>query len=105
MGEYGLRLSEALLWPATELADMVGWLPAGCALWRAIGGPAAVSDEARATQMLDYSVRVLDYHAGRHGKGKKPQPPKDPPFAHEKRADDARVRRKAEAVVRRQQKN
>lgn len=88
--------------PATAVADLVAWLPAGCALWRAIGGPAAVSDVVRAVQMLDYSVRVLDFHAGRHGKGAKPKEPKTPPFAHEKRAADAKARRKAEAILRRQ---
>ncbi len=99
-----MTLGEARLLPAREVADLVVWLPTGCAFWRSVGGPAAVSEEVRAIQMLDYSVRVLDFHAGRHGKGKKPNPPKDAPFAHEKRADEQRVRRKAEALLRRQRK-
>lgn len=103
MEVYGLRLDDALE-DVLELADLMAWLPAGCALWRAFGGPAAISEEVHAIQMLDYSVRVLDYHAGRQGKGKKPQPPKTPPFAHEKRAEDAKVRRKAEALVKRQRR-
>lgn len=102
MEVYALRLDEQE--DVLELADLVAWLPAGCALWRSFGGPAAVSEEVRAIQMLDYSVRVLDYHAGRHGKGKKPQPPKTPSFAHEKRAEDAKVRRKAEALIKRQRR-
>lgn len=99
---YGVDLDDALLEPL-KTADLVAWLPPGSPVWRSFGGPAAISDEHRALQMLDYTVRVVDFHV-RKGKGKKPQPPKNPPFAHEKRSEDAKVRRKAEALVRRQHK-
>lgn len=99
---YGIDLDDALDEPL-KTAELAAWLPAGSPVWRSFGGPAAVSDEQRAIQMLDYSVRVVDFHV-RKGKGKKPQPPKNPPFAHERRSEDAKVRRKAEAIVRRQSK-
>lgn len=102
MLSYHLDLDEALSEPL-KVADLAAWLPPGSPVWRSFGGPAAVSDEQRATQMLDYSVRVVDFHV-RKGKGMKPQPPKNPPYAHEKRSEDAKVRRKAEALVRRQHK-
>lgn len=86
--------------PLTDLADLVAWLPPGSALWRSFGGPASLSDETSALQMLDFSVRVLDFHAGRHGKGKKPTPPKAPEYAHEKRERTERALRKAQSRVR-----
>lgn len=99
--EYGIDLRSASgsmsLW---DLADLVAWLPTGCALWRSMGGQAALSDEVAQLQMLDFSVRVLDFHAGRHGKGKKPEPPKPPPYAHERRAREERAVRKAQSRVR-----
>ncbi|WP_137771818.1 MULTISPECIES: hypothetical protein [unclassified Microbacterium] len=99
MLSYGMDLDDALDEPLTT-ADLVAWLPAGSPVWRSFGGPAAISEDQRALQMLDYTVRVVDFHV-RKGKGKKPQPPKTPPFAHEQRAEDLKVRRKAEALLRR----
>lgn len=101
--EYGIDLREVTerrSMALMDLADLVAWLPPGSALWRSFGGPAAISDEASALQILDFSVRVLDYHAGRHGKGKKPTPPKPPEYAHEKRVRDARAMRKAQSRIR-----
>lgn len=102
MLSYGVDLDEARHEPL-KLSDLAAWLPAGSPVWRSFGGPAAISDEVRAMQMLDYTTRVVDFHLVK-GKGKKPQPPKTPPYAHEKRSEDMRVRRKAEALVKRQQK-
>ncbi|GAA4774657.1 hypothetical protein [Microbacterium gilvum] len=101
MEVYGLRLAD--MRDMFELSDLVQWLPAGCAFWRSFGGPAAVTEQTRAIQMLDYSVRVADYHA-RHGKGKKPKPPQDPPFAHEKRAQQEKFARQAETFRRIQER-
>lgn len=98
---YSIDLETAMEEPS-NLAELVAWLPPGSPVWRSFGGPAAISDEVRAIQMLDYTTRVVDFHLVK-GKGKKPQPPKTPPYAHEKRSEDARVRRKAEALVQRQQ--
>lgn len=100
MMTYGIDLDAALDMPLTT-AEYVAWLPAGSPLWKAFGGPAAISDQERAIQMLDYSVRVVDFHL-RKGKGSKPQPPKAPPYAHEARAVDAKTRRKAQALLERQ---
>lgn len=83
-----------------ELADLVIWLPPGCAFWKSWGGPAAIADEVRALHLLDHSVRVSDYNA-RGGKGRKPKPPEDPPYAWEKRLEESRNERKAAAFMRR----
>lgn len=102
---YGLDLRVVLKardMPAGDLADLVAWLPLGCPLWRSYGGPASLTDETRMLRSLEYTVQVLDYHAGRHGKGKRPTPPKDPDLAHEKRAKEDKQRRKGEALLRRQ---
>ena len=101
LSEYGVRLGEVRSWPAREVADLVAWLPPGCALWRDVGGPASLSDESRTLQLLDYSVRVLDFHT-RQGKGPKPKPPEAPAYAHERRAEQAVMDRKAAAYLRRQ---
>lgn len=97
---YGVDLDVAKAGRPFALADLVVWLPAGCAFWKSWGGPAALSDEVSALQMVDFSIRVSDYHS-RGGKGKKPKPPQDPPYAYEKRAEEARNERKAAAFMRR----
>lgn len=100
MKEYGLSLSEVRSWPAREVADLAAWLPAGSAMWRAIGGPAAWTDETRALMDVEFQLRVLDWRLGRRGKGKRPQPPKPPPYAHEKRKAESKQARKAERFMR-----
>lgn len=100
MKEYGLRLDDIYSFPAREAADLVAWIPSGAALWRSIGGPAAWSDETRALMDVEFQVRVLDWHLARRGRGKKPQPIKPPPYAHEKRRAEAKQARKAERFMR-----
>lgn len=102
--EYGLDLRQVMAdrtIPVGDLTDLVLWLPAGCAFWAAVGGPAAISEQVNAIQRLDYSVRVLDYHQ-RGGKGPKPKEPQTPPYAHERRAAESNAQRKADAYLRRQ---
>lgn len=101
--EYGLDLREVVAYRsmyALDFADLVAWLPAGCALWKSIGGPAALAEDVSMLRTVDYSVRVLDYHAGRHGKGKRPVEPKPTPYAHERREKEQRAARKAKARLR-----
>lgn len=101
--EYGLDLREVTeqrTMAVSDLVDLVMWLPPGAALWRSFGGPASLADDVAALQAVNFSIQVLDYHAGRHGKGKRPQPPKPPPYAHETRARRERAARKARSRVR-----
>jgi hypothetical protein len=65
---------------ALDLAEHVIWLPPGCALWRAIGGPLALTPEDRSLSFIEFRLRVLEWHMG-HDKGKKPEPPQDPPYS------------------------
>lgn len=101
MSEYGLRLDDVTGWPAREVADLVAWLPTGCALWRDMGGAAALSEEARMLRAVEFGLRVLDWRM-RQGKGARPKPLPDPPLAHERRAAAEKQRRKAESFMRRQ---
>lgn len=98
--EYGIDLRSAREMPMLDFSDLVAWLPPGAALWRSFGGPASMSDESALLRAVDFSVRVLDYHAGRHGKGKKPEAPKPPQFARERREQEQRAIRKAQSRVR-----
>lgn len=86
---------------ALDLADLVAWLPPGCALWMDFGGPTALSIEARELRRVSYWLRVLDYRE-RQSKGEKPKPDPEPEFAHERRAKRDAVARKADAFMRRQ---
>lgn len=84
-----------------ELAQLTLWLPPGSALWIAVGGPMAISVEQRALQDVEFRLRVLDW---RKTKGQKPQRTPAPPYAHERAEQDATIRRKADAYLRRQAK-
>lgn len=99
MKEYGLSLDALRGIPAREAADLVAWIPAGAALWRAVGGPAAWSDETRALMDVEFQIRVLDWRM-RGGKGKRPKPIAPPEYAHEKRRAKAKQARKAERFLR-----
>lgn len=77
--EYGLRLlpdgqgrTEPHRTPR-ELADLVDHLPAGCAYGRALGGVAAMSNEALMGRAVEATLRDLAWQeAG--AKGKRPEP-------------------------------
>lgn len=101
MGAYQLRLTEARTWPAREVADLVEWLPPGCPLWLAVGGPASLSAEHHELRHIAYWLRVLDYRE-RGSKGEKPTPAPQPEWAHERRAAADTMSRKARAHARRQ---
>lgn len=97
--EYGVRdiRAESL----SDLADMVGWLPPGAALWRAFGGPLAISLEVRELRRVGYWLRVLDYRE-RGSKGEKPKPDPEPELAGKARVEESHAERQAAAYRRRQ---
>lgn len=84
-----------------DLADLTLWLPPGCALWQSVGGPMAWSIDQRLLNTIEYRLHVLDW---RQAKGQKPKLAADPPYAHERAEQDATIRRKADAYLRRQAK-
>lgn len=91
---YGIRLETTDL-PTLELADLVGALPDGCALWQSIGGPRAWSQETQMLAVIEYDLRILQWQ-NNQGKGQRPKPPQPPQYAGEERVEDARMRAKAE---------
>ena len=87
-----------------DLTDLIIWLPAGCPLWQDVGGPASLSGEERMLRLVDYRLRDLAWmQAGGKKAGKRPEPPQEPPYAHEKRAANSAMSRKAAAFLRRQE--
>lgn len=101
--QYGIDLRSELARDdliTTDLADLVAWLPPGCAFWRSFGGPNALTEEAHALSAIEFRLRVADW---RETKGAKPKPPQVPPYAHEVKASKAAQRRKADRFTRRQQ--
>ena len=101
---YGVDLREVLeeyTMTVLDLADLVVWLPAGCAFWQDVGGPTALSPEARELRRVGYWLRVLDYRE-RGSKGDKPRPDPEPDYAHERRQAAQTMGRKADAWLRRQ---
>lgn len=84
----------------SDLADLALWLPAGCALWQDVGGPAALSMEQRELRRVQFLLRVLDYRH-RQSKGEKPKPDPEPEYAHERRERRSKDERKADAYLRR----
>ena len=88
--------------PVGELADLVAWLPPGCAFWLDVGGPAALTLEQRELRRVSYWLRVLDYRE-RGSKGEKPKPEPEPEYAEERRRVDDAMNKKAAAYMRRQQ--
>lgn len=94
--EYQVGLHDR---PLSVMTELVAWLPPGCALWRAFGGPLAWSDETHMLNLLDYRLRVLhwaDSEDARKGRNQ-PEPPKPPPYAGEERAVEAHAERQSAA--------
>lgn len=88
---------------ASDLADLVANLPPGCALWRAIGGPLAWSQETHMLAAIEFRLRVLAWMKTQDGaKGRKPPKPIDPPKSvYDARAEDDRLFSRAQAYLRR----
>ena len=91
----------------SDLADLVGGLPPGCALWRAIGGPMAWSEESHKLAILDYRIQMLTWMQSEDGsKGRnRPKPPSNPKYAREKAATEDETQRKADAYRKRQRRS
>jgi len=88
----------------TEFADMVAWLPPGCALWRSIGGAMAWSEETHMLNMVEFRLRVLYWVQTKDGEkgANQPTPTKVPPYVHEKESEAVKTDARAEAWRRRQ---
>lgn len=86
-----------------ELADLVGALPPGCALWRATGGELAWTQEVHMLANVEFGVRVLAWQKSEDGsKGKnKPEPAAPPKSVHEVKQEEARLSARAAAYLRR----
>lgn len=100
---YGVRLSHHD-YGVLELADLVAHLPPGCALWRAAGGALAWTDEIHMLSRIDHGIRVLAWMKTEDGqKGRNAPKQEEPPRpAGEVRAEEARMRARAEAHAARQ---
>jgi len=88
----------------SELADLVAWLPPGCALWRSVGGPLAWSQEVHMLNQVEFRLRVLYWVQTKDGsKGANQPKPADPPkYAGEVDVELAKNDARAEAWKRRQ---
>ena len=78
------------------VAALVEHLPRGGAVGRALGGPAAVSDEWLATALLDRDIRTWAWLQG----GKKGKPPELWALPEGRREREAREAREAEQKAR-----
>jgi hypothetical protein len=85
-----------------DLAQLTMWLPPGCPLWISVGGPLAWSTDQRVLNTIEFRLRILDWRKTKSRT--KPLPAADPPYAHERAQQDAVIRRKADAYLRRQRK-
>lgn len=84
-----------------ELADLVGNLPPGCALWRATGGAIALSEESMLLREAIFRLEVLDWReTGQQGAA--PKRIDLPPSVHEVEAVQAKQNAKALAYAERQ---
>lgn len=99
--EYGVAEIRTLR--VFELAELIEWLPDGCALWRSSGGPRSITNEAHLLRMLDYRLQVLAWQQTEDAKHKRnqPKPPQPIPFAGEKAVEEAHAQRQAAARRRR----
>lgn len=100
--EYGFPVSEV---DPMEAAELAAWLPAGCALWRAVGGPLALSGVEQGIRLLDYRLQVLAWMQTEDAKHRRnqPKPPQPTPYAGEAKADEAFANRQAAARRRREE--
>lgn len=89
-----------------ELADLVAFLPDGCALWQSVGGPRAWSPETHLLNLVEYRLRILDWRKTQDGSKGKNQPKlhKAPPLAHETQAEQSKESARARAWEARQER-
>lgn len=104
---YGIRLAAVRTqMGALELADLVAFLPDGCALWQSVGGNRAWSPETHLLNLVEFRLRVLDWRDTKDGRDGKNQPKlhKPPPLAHEKQAEETQQSTRAAAWEARQRR-
>lgn len=105
--EYGLRLipgGQGRTEPyrtVGELCDYVEHLPLGCALFRDMGGYAALSNEALMGRQIEFTIRNVA-HGLAGGKGKAPEALPLPRAPHDVRAEHDAMSAKARAWEARQ---
>lgn len=83
--EYGIDLRNPGM-NVLDLADMVGNLPPGSALWRAVGGPMGYSAEAQLLVAVEYRLHVLQWFKTKDAKSGMNQPK---PIEFRKPSDEA----------------
>jgi len=83
---------------AWALADLVNWLPAGCALWRSTGGPAAWTVEEHWHARVELRLRELLWSKTEDGKANRnaPEITPYPRYAHEQRDEEQRLMTRAQ---------
>lgn len=103
LAEYGIRLREHDL-TLTELADAVRWLPPGCALWRATGGPLAWSDELHMLVGMEFRLRRLEWMQTKNAQSGRnaPKALTPPPYARDATVKAEKSGARADAWKRRQ---
>lgn len=105
--EYGIDLREVLEtrnMHASDLADLVAWLPPGSVFWRSIGGPASLSMLEREIRENTFWIRVLEWR--KRGKGEQPKRAPDPKWSWDRPSSSGGATpRKAAAYLARQQRH
>jgi len=104
---YGIRLSTVRAnLGALELADLVAFLPDGCALWQSIGGSRAWSPEMHLLNHIEWRLQILDWRKTKAGKDGRNQPvlTKPPALAEEREAAQSKTSRRASAWEERQKR-
>lgn len=89
---------------ASDLADLVAWLPPGAALWRAVGGPLAWSPVEHVGALIVHGLDRLEWRQTEDGtKGRNPPDPiSPPPLAGQVQETDAKTAHKARLHAERQ---
>jgi hypothetical protein len=104
---YGIRLSTVRTnLCALELADLVAFLPDGCALWQSIGGSRAWSPEMHLLNHIEWRLQILDWRKTKNGKDGRNQPvlTKYPALAEEREAAQTKTSLRASAWEERQKR-
>ncbi|MTE24826.1 hypothetical protein [Microbacterium sp. ZXX196] len=82
----------------SEVLDLLGCLPSGCALFRDMGGDDAFTLEALFLREIEYDVRALGHGLG-GGKGTPPKKIPAPEPAHLVRAREQRADEKLQRFL------
>lgn len=96
--EYGLSFREV---GPVECADLVAWLPAGSALWRAVGGHLAITETDHLLRALDYRLQILAWMQTEDAKKRRNQPKPPAPIPYSGEADLVNAHAERQAAARR----